>query len=75
MCGLTQRRLLGNGKLKLTRGAHFKVGFFACDLHREQAVTMVTQVLLDRLYLLGAQGLLLKLEFKTSKGLGHAPSK
>lgn len=51
--------LLGSRKLKLTRRAHFKVGLFACDLHREQTVAVVTQVLSDRLNLLRAQGLAL----------------
>lgn len=68
------RSLLGQRKLQLTRRTHFKVGFFACDVHREQVVTLVTQVFLNRLYLLGAQGLLLQLEFKTSKEVGHTLS-
>lgn len=69
-----RRSLLGKRKLQLTRRTHFKVGFFACDAHREQAVALVIQVFLDRLYFFGAQGLPLQLEFKTSKGLGHTLS-
>lgn len=72
---LTWRRsLLGKRKLQLTRGTHFKVGFFACDVQREQAVALVIQVFVDRLNLFGAQGLPLQLQFKTSKALGHTLS-
>lgn len=67
-------RLLGNRKLKLTRRAHFKVGLFACDLHREQTVAVVTQVFSDRLNLLRAQGLALQLEFKTAEDQGTSQS-
>lgn len=68
-------RLLGSRKLKLTRRAHFEVGLFACDLHREQAVAVISQVFSDRLNLLGAQGLALQLEFKTSAiRAHHSPS-
>ena len=68
-------RLLGSRKLKLTRRAHFKVGLFACDLHREQAVAVVSQVFSHRLNLLRAQGVALQLEFKTSAiRAHHSPS-
>jgi hypothetical protein len=41
-----RRRLLGDGKPKLTGRTHFEVGLFACDLNTEQAITATAQVLL-----------------------------